>query len=298
VSGLLDRFTRARKGLPCPVCEHQDWCLLEVGAGGEPISALCQRIESTRRWKNAGWFHDLQPDSWRSRPRRPQPITVEPRRNFGPLSREMEAGLTPTVLNEFAAFLGVAPESLTRIRMGLARGAGTEKLGLKNERFAFTFPMVDDRERAIGLRIRLRNNRKLCVTGSASGLFVPFDLTCDSTVFIAEGETDTAALLTLGVHAIGRPGAKTCVELCARFVRHRTIQDVVVVADQGTAGQQGARHLAGQLALIAKRVRVVTPPSKDVRQWLRGGATAVDLACLVEAAHPLRRGAAKPGGAV
>ncbi len=128
------------------------------------------------------------------------------------------------------------------------------------------------------------------------GLFIPRDLNASSTVFFAEGESDTAALLTMGVEAIGRPGATLCIEHAVRLVRLRSVSSVVVVADRGPAGEEGARRLAQQLALAGHSVRVITPPAKDAREWLRNGATGADLAALVAEAQFVTYGALKRGG--
>ncbi len=59
---LLERFRRTRKGLPCPVCEHSDWCMVEFDGSGDAVRVLCQRAQSDRRWGQAGWLHVLRDD--------------------------------------------------------------------------------------------------------------------------------------------------------------------------------------------------------------------------------------------
>lgn len=298
MSGLLDQFPRTRKGRPCPICGREDWCLVEYDGAGEVTRALCKRVASDRQWRQAGSLHVLRDTPLRARPRGPRQITLEPRRTYGELVAEMEHGLEPDRRHRFAASLGVSVDSLRRLRVGFAHWDAMHQLGLRPSRGAFTFPMVDHRARAIGVRVRLEGGKKLCVKGSALGMFVPQDLDATGVVFIAEGESDTAALLTLGVEALGIPGAGLCGELVAKLARERSMKDVVVVADGDDKGQHTAEQLARALAVLVPSVRLVTPPTKDVRDWLRAGATAIDLVALVAAARPLSRGLEQKVGAV
>jgi 5S rRNA maturation endonuclease (ribonuclease M5) len=296
-STLLSHFNRVRRGRHCPVCDHADWCLVERN-GDEISRVLCQRIASRKRWGQAGWLHVLRSDRRHSPPRGPRPITLEPKQTYGELVVKLERGLEPDRLHHFAASLGVSVESLRRLRIGFAHGGSMQQLGLKPSRGAFTFPMVDHHGRAIGVRIRLESGKKLCQKGSALGLFVPLNLDATGTVYIAEGESDTAALLTLGVEAIGRPSATACDVFVAKLAREHAMKDVVVVADRDEVGQMGAVQLARNLAALVPLVRLVTPPMKDAREWLRAGATAGDVAALVAAASPFGHRIGQRGGTV
>ena len=118
-------------------------------------------------------------------------------------------------------------------------------------------------------------------------------------LFIPEGPSDTAAILTLGFPAIGRPSCSGGVDLVCAFVRRRDIQDAVVVSDNDDAGRKGAKALARQLALVCKTVRVHAPDSdfKDVREWMtsvKSGMTRNEKAFVFEAslaaAEPVKLG--------
>lgn len=71
---------------------------------------------------------------------------------------------------------------------------------------AWTFPVSDAAGVLTGIRLRLADGRKLSVRGGPEGLFVPADLGQPERLLIAEGPTDTASLLDLGLAAVGRPG--------------------------------------------------------------------------------------------
>jgi DNA primase len=117
-------------------------------------------------------------------------------------------------------------------------------------------------------------------------LFVPHDLPERvHTLAICEGPSDTAAALSLGLAAVGRPSCLSCVEHCVRLVRQREVKSAVVVADADAPGIAGARRLAIALRPYAPDVRVVVPPAKDLREWVRGGATQGELITLIEQAE-------------
>ena len=97
---------------------------------------------------------------------------------------------------------------------------------------------------------------------------------------IAEGESDLAAALTLGVSGIGRPGARESPKETVAFFRGCLTACPCIVADNDRAGLEGAEALADALVTAGVPCRVLTPPDgfKDLREWLtRGGLTAAAL---------------------
>ena len=115
-----------------------------------------------------------------------------------------------------------------------------------------TFPMRDARGRVIGIRTRrYRSNvapKVKSIAGSTSGLFVPpmmnFSL---GDMLVCEGESDTAAALTIGMAAIGIPGTGQCSHLVAEFCSIHQPPRVIVIADNDEAGLGGATKLAQSL---------------------------------------------------
>ena len=102
---------------------------------------------------------------------------------------------------------------------------------------------------------------------------------------IFPGPTDCAALLGLGGSAIGRSNANAGARDVARVARGR---DVVIVADDDEAGQSGAEAIAQAVLGHATRLRIWTPPAKDVRGWVIEGATRSDLEAALIDAHEIR----------
>jgi hypothetical protein len=240
-------------------------------------AAICARIESDRRAGDAGWLHLLVEQY--ARPCRPERLPAiycsSSRVAWDVLSARCEASLTAERLHTLAETLGVGTDSLLRLRVGWL---GSQR--------CWTFPMRDGAGKIIGLKRRFRDGSKRTIAGGKEGLFVPHDLPERvHTLVICEGPSDTAAALSLGLVAAGRPSCLACVEHCVGLVRLREVKSAVVVADADAPGIAGARRLAIALRPYAPDVRVVVPPAKDLREWVRGGATQGELITLIEQAE-------------
>jgi phage/plasmid primase-like uncharacterized protein len=149
----------------------------------------------------------------------------------------------------------------------------------------------------LGIRLRLADGRKLSVKGGKEGLFLPGPHPAPlpegegtGALLIAEGPTDTAALLDLGFSAVGRPSCTGGVKLLVELVRKLPPSGVVIVADRDAPGQRGAASLAAALVAYCSEVRIITPPAsvKDAREWKRSGATAADVQAAIDVA-PVRK---------
>jgi hypothetical protein len=288
---ILDEFRRVSRRSPCPVCGRTDWCLIErtTPSPGDEPRVLCQRVESPVRWKDAGWLHGRLRRA--ERPNRggvprfdrrsgrqtvppPEPAPAGP--DLSGLLLRFRRAVDPVALADLSHALGVSEHALRRLEIGRARGA-------------WAFPMRDARGELRGLRLRTDEGSKFAVRGSRQGLFIPLasppsppvagrDRADDEPLFIAEGPTDTAALLDLpggGVDAVGRPSCNACAGMCAEFVRlHRRWRPVVLLADNDEPGRRGAAALAESLRRAGVRAGVLTPPEgvKDAREWRRRGA--------------------------
>ncbi len=161
-------------------------------------------------------------------------------------------------------------------------------VGYLESRRAWAFPMRDARGRALGVRLRLPSGRKLSIKGSKEGLFLPDDLHAGGRLLIAEGPTDTAALLDLGFDAVGRPSCTGGTKHIVALAKRLKPVEIAIVADGDGPGQRGADRLAVALLAYVPIVRVVIPPPgvKDARDWKRAGATAADVHLAIGAATP------------
>lgn len=136
------------------------------------------------------------------------------------------------------------------------------------EYHAWAFPMRDAAGKIIGMRLRNSRGRKWAVRGSKQGLFIPQVPVADSMLWLCEGPTDTAAALTLGLYAVGRPSCSACVGMTLALLSRRRFRRVVIVADADGPGLAGADKLAESMTVP---FIVWIPPAKDLREFVRGG---------------------------
>jgi DNA primase len=143
--------------------------------------------------------------------------------------------------------------------------------------------MRDASGEIIGLRLRDPNtSAKRSVQGSAAGLFYDPDgianIPSQSQVWIAEGASDTAALLSIGLDAVGIPSAKSGGDQLLELGRRILPSEIVIMADGDGPGMASAKSLRSDLLIVAG-VRIIVPPSgiKDAREWINRGASRGDL---------------------
>ena len=283
---ILNDFVRVSPRRRCPVCTKPDWCLVDREDPNDPAMVICSRVESDHRWGDAGWFHQLR-DRPRWTPRtRSYSIALSTSTNWAARSRQFEADLDDGELVDLAHHLGVTTSSLRRLGIGWSG-------------WAWTFPMRNGEARICGIRVRRPDGSKLCIKGSRQGLFIPKGLHDSDTLLLPEGPTDTAALLDIGMSAVGRPNCSAGRRLLSAYIRRRRLKLVAVVADNDAQGIAGAQSCAQGLAAYTRDVRVIHPPNEinDARAWRIAGATKGDIEEAVQAAERLRCQLIVTGGA-
>lgn len=270
---------------PCPVCGKRDWCLRMP----DNSAAICARIKSGKpvgKREHSGWLHVLLADT-RFEPRpycKTVGVAVDPPSSIDweKLTETYSNSLTADKLSNFAAELGLTIDSLRRLCVGWSA-----------EHRAWAFPMRTAEGTIVGIRLRKTTGFKYCVTGSRTALFIPGGIADASTLCVAEGPTDCAALLDLGLVAVGRPNCSGGVSQILRLVRRLRCREVLIVADGDGPGQVGANALAEELSALTIGIRIVTPPTdiKDAREWKGKGATAREIlsAPAVTFPHPAIR---------
>ena len=278
------RMIRVSRSRRCPVCDRPDWCLTDPS--DPPSRVICTRVDAGARRKvtardgsDVGYLHVLRDDGrpWDKPPIRIPilPLSI----NMGTVADEYHRAVDEDALARLADDLGLTIGSLRRIGIGWS---------VRHR--AWSFPMSDADGTVRGIRLRYVDGRKLAVRGGREGLLIPHNLGPIDKLLIAEGPTDTAALLDLGFAAVGRPSCTGGVGLLADLVRRRREREVVIVSDADVPGRRGADNLASVLVAYCKMVRIIEPPDgvKDARAWKRNGATAADVMALIDRAEPRR----------
>jgi len=217
--------------------------------------------------KNGGWAHKTLSGDLTS----VQPLAVKARpiagtaQNFASLIKTWQSQRNGE-LEPYAATLGVDRQALVDLGACYAK-----------EYRAFAFPMCLPSSEVVGIRLR-SDDRKWAVKGSHAGLFIPFNR-ISKKLLICEGPTDTAAGLTLGYFAVGRPACLGCEQMIAELIREACLSEAIIVCDNDAPGIRGAEKLAQALQC---RTVCVVPPTKDLRAFVSAGGTAQLLESLTE----------------
>lgn len=263
------KLQRVNKKNPCTACGHDSWCLL-----GE-TAALCMRVESERPYTmkdgSTGWWHSFD----RERPRKwvPKERKEPPKIDAVAMMTKWNKEKGSAAFIPLAKELGVDGQALADLRCRYA-----------NEHKAWAFPMRDGLGKIVGIRLRGMNGRKWAVSGSRQGIFLPYR-NPENRVYICEGPTDCAALLTIHLYAIGRPSCSGGSLELKQTIQRLGIQELVIVADNDNdkltpdgrkynPGMDGAKSLIRQIPVKAC---IITMPTKDIRDFVKCGGTAADV---------------------
>jgi hypothetical protein len=195
----------------------------------------------------------------------------------------MRRNMSSGALEHCAGLLGLPSDALVRLGVGWSP---THQ--------ATAWPMRDADGRVIGIRLRCPfTAQKWALAGSRAGLIFDPEAMRERApggrLWIVEGPTDTAALLSIGLEVVGAPSAGGSTELLVALARRIRPEEIVILADRDEAGQRGAVRLRDALVIVAP-VRIVTPPHgiKDARAWVCSGAVRMVVEAAADAAELLR----------
>lgn len=172
----------------------------------------------------------------------------------------------PEKLHNLAKALGANPEALDALGVGWAGGA-------------WSIPERDHLRHVVGIVYRPEEGRRWSEDGGNRGLITPRTIgDYGGTLYVPEGMSDTAALLSVGAAAVGRPAAKSSA-LAKHWLReylrdHIKTRPIVIVGDNDAAGIDGARELAAELSEhFGRGVWWALPHKqfKDVREQVNAG---------------------------
>ena len=255
-------WLRCTRRNPCVVCGKPDWCTF-TSDGAHRCMRMMVAPQGMRLVKmdvqGGAIFRGKAVDGHRNLPPPVVQPVAKPRVAWRLLVENwMMAGWVR--LPELADELQVCIQALAAMQVGWSDGHKS-----------WTFPMRDAAGKITGVRLRRPDGSKWAVKGSTDGLFyAPSRIS--ETVYVAEGASDVAAMLTLGLSAVGKPSAMGGGPALAELLAGR---DVVLVSDADAVGKRGAKSTAQYIVGHARRVRIVVPSvGKDVREWVRAGADA------------------------
>lgn len=248
ITQYQSKWYRVKKNRPCVICNRPDWCTYtDDGAN------CCMRIESDKPMRNGGWLH--RETEYRYTP----PVKFvepEPEIDFKGMWTTWAKATDMGRVNDLAASLNVSSGSLIALR---CVWTGT----------AWAFPMRDDAGKMIGIRLRDPDGHKYAVTGSHQGLFL-VKQEQNRVAYLLEGPTDTAAALTLGLSAFGRPSCLGQENLIRKYLKRNLVERLVIVTDNDEPGIRGAVKLQASLPILSC---VYVPPTKDLREFVTFGGS-------------------------
>lgn len=222
------------------------------------------RVQSPKPARNSmgGWLHPLDAKQVVLPPPRP----AAPKINAPFLFERYQEHTQDSQISELGNLLGIQTASLAAMPCAWAQPYD-----------AWAFPMRNEKRDIVGIRLRNRSGRKWAVPGSRQGVFVP-NIELEDIVYVCEGPTDTAAALSIGLCAVGRPSCTGGVpELKGLFTWSR-VRRVVVISDNDSPGLNGAQSLCDQLRLP---VALLLLPAKDMRAFVNAGGDLLVIASIL-----------------
>ena len=281
-------WVRTSRDRRCPVCGKPDFCsILSDGS-----KACCMRVESENPCSGSlgGWIHRITLDykipenvlQWQRKTQRTD-------HDFTSECKEYYSSGT-AARAQLSERLGVSVGSLEELMVG---SMYDEYRG----RWCTTWPESRNNRSVCGLVKRywdiLPNGKdKLMKSGGSHGLYIPRSFTNNTIgpVFIPEGGSDTAALLTIGFDAVGRPSNLGGVVQLTSLLRGMPCAIIVLAENDEKKHRKGelpqcpkdcrgcthcwpglaARDVARRLTAALKRHVdwCFCGTSKDVRHWL------------------------------
>lgn len=226
------------------------------------------RVQSPKQFRfkggDVGWLHQINGGQRLIIEQKPKPIPVI---NVGKLMAEWTEQTKREQIRRLSQQLGVIPFCLNCLQCAWAAPYR-----------AWAFPMRDGYGEYTGIRLRAENGRKWCVPGSHQGIFQSF-FQPQRTALICEGPTDTAAALTLGFYAVGKPSCSGGMPHVRTALQRLGVRRAIIVADNDDAGLRGAQMQANQLPIPNASLVL---PAKDLREFVKLGGTNQILTSIID----------------
>lgn len=296
-----------QSGLKCPICGNNHGCAfladksavlcirVEEGCArrrdGKPVTtdangcllSYVHRLDDKTKLRKAGIKGKVTPPAPRLKPA-----------ECAAMQKQFATAVNAEKLEKLASSLGLSTHSLKML-----------DIGWDWKTACWTFPMRDGKKRIVGFRTRDDEGNKRCIVGSSIGLFIPGNYDNpfirnsprgtdgQTLVLTTEGPTDAAAAMDMGFLTIGRPDCRNGGEMLAQLLADDPNQNIIIIADHDETkwsrdadglkhlpmwpGIEGALHLAKVILDTCHTLRIIEPAAKDIRDWLRSGATHKDV---------------------
>ena len=159
-------------------------------------------------------------------------------------------------IEQLADSLGVSVDSLHRIHTGF-----------DSQRNQYTFPERNGRGEIVGIATRRHDNSKRTIPGSTRAVTVPDDWSqFDGPILLVEGASDTAAAITLGIAALGRPGARSGIDHLAGLLSDIPHDRPIIVI--GERDQKPDGKWPGREGMIATGEQLTERLRRPILQWM------------------------------
>ena len=219
-----------------------------------------------------------------------------PHANNKPIDWDIKAksyakNLTPPLRAELAAALGLPESVFESLRLGFnPRGYRKDEDHPEGCLEAcWTFAETDSRGTTIGIGQRFRDGRKTSMSGGNRGLSIPDGWReRPGPVLVVEGPSDTLALTSMALPAVGRPSNCGGVEHLADLLGELPADRKIIILgemdpkqDGKWPGRDGAVSVASKLSAgLSRVIQWALPPkgAKDVRDWLLSRRPALTCA--------------------
>lgn len=271
-------WIRVSRTESCLVCDKPDYCTRSA----DGALAHCMRIESNKPASKGGWIHRLVD---------PLPQVVLPDKKPTPKIDAAAAARTMYRSSQASAKraalanqLRVTVRSLELLGVGVGWDWNGREFG--------SFPSRDGIGKTVGITRRYDDGQKKTMRGTSNGgVFVaPKWWKEPGPVWLVEGASDTAALLSESLCVIGRPSNIAGILVIRKLIGRRARGRAVVVIGEhdekldrrGTVeqckadcvgcawcapGLYGARETARQLRQFGAKWMMPPEGVKDVRAW-------------------------------
>lgn len=259
-------WIRVSRSSPCPICGRPDYCTKTT----DGAVAKCMRVESAKPAKGdgGGWIHKCEgaaliETTTIAKPARKIDQTALCKR----VDQMRRARGIFEALGELAERLGVSIEALERLGTGIGYDRDGKRFWAMVER--------DVRWLPVGVSRRYANGAKKHMPGTTHGLYFAQDwCAARGPILLPEGGSDTAALLTMGLCAIGRPSNTGGTEKLIGLLRSHN-RPIIVLGENDRKPERIGTKRETETILVDGKPERLCPRKCEGCTWCwpgRGGA--------------------------